>query len=47
MANGGNVDFNSNIFKKWYGSQMAWFNQAQGENKNNQSFDFFNNWMSN
>ena len=43
----GNVDFNSDIFKKWYDGQMSWFNQAQGENKNNQAFDFFNNWMSN
>lgn len=43
----GNVDFNSDIFKKWYDGQMAWFNQAQGENKNNQAFEFFNNWMSN
>ncbi|MCF8425365.1 MAG: hypothetical protein K9I36_01435 [Bacteroidia bacterium] len=43
--NGAPVDFNSDIFKKWYDSQMAWFNQAQGENKNVQSFEFFNNWM--
>ncbi|OYU95174.1 MAG: hypothetical protein CFE21_12780 [Bacteroidetes bacterium B1(2017)] len=47
MMNGGNVDFNSDFFKKWYDSQMNWFNQAQGENKNAQSFEFFNNWMSN
>lgn len=47
MMNGGNVDFNSDFFKKWYDSQMAWFNQAQGENKNNQSFEYINNWMSN
>ena len=45
IANGGNVDFNSDVFKKWYDSQMAWFNQAQGENKSNQAFEFFNNWM--
>ncbi|MDZ4667792.1 MAG: poly(R)-hydroxyalkanoic acid synthase subunit PhaE [bacterium] len=43
----GNVDFNSDFFKKWYDGQMAWFNQNQGENKNTQAFEFFNNWMSN
>lgn len=45
MFNGGNVDFNSDFFKKWYDSQMAWFNQNNGENKNAQAFEFFNNWM--
>ncbi len=45
MMGGAAVDFNSDFFKKWYDSQMAWFNQAQGDNKNNQSFEFFNNWM--
>lgn len=42
----GNVDFNSDFFKKWYDSQMAWFNQNQGENNSNKSLEFFNNWMS-
>lgn len=41
----GKVDFNSDFFKKWYDSQMDWFNQAQGENKNNQALSFFTNWM--
>ena len=45
IQNGGVVDFNSDVFKKWYESQMAWFNQNQGENKNTQAFEFFNNWM--
>ena len=44
MGNPANVDFNSDFFKKWYDSQMAWFNQHKGEN-NNQAFDFFQNWM--
>ncbi|MDP3928599.1 MAG: poly(R)-hydroxyalkanoic acid synthase subunit PhaE [Bacteroidota bacterium] len=41
----GKVDFNSDFFKKWYDSQMDWFNQTQGENKNNQALSFFTNWM--
>lgn len=45
MQNAGAIDFNSDVFKKWYESQMAWFNQNQGENKNTQAFEFFNNWM--
>ncbi|MFY8020642.1 MAG: poly(R)-hydroxyalkanoic acid synthase subunit PhaE [Bacteroidia bacterium] len=44
MGNPANVDFNSDFFKKWYDSQMAWFNQHKGEN-NNQAFEFFQNWM--
>ncbi len=45
LTNGGTVDFNSDVFKKWYDSQMAWFNQTQGDHKNSQAFEFFNNWM--
>ncbi len=44
MGNPANVDFNSDFFKKWYDSQMAWFNQHKGDN-NNQAFEFFQNWM--
>jgi polyhydroxyalkanoate synthase subunit PhaE len=44
MGNPANVDFNSDFFKKWYDSQMAWFNHHKGEN-NNQAFEFFQNWM--
>lgn len=46
MGNPANVDFNSDFFKKWYDSQMDWFNQHKGEN-NNQAFEFFQNWMNN
>lgn len=45
LTNGGNVDFNSDVFKKWYDSQMAWFNQAPGVHKDMHAFEFFNNWM--
>lgn len=45
MANGGQVDFNSDVFKKWYDSQMSWFNQNGVDHKNNQALEFFNNWM--
>lgn len=46
MFNTNSVDFNSDFFKKWYDSQMAWFNQVQGEKQNPHTMEFFNNWMS-
>lgn len=47
MFNNQNVNFDSETFKKWYDSQMAWFNQLNGENKGmNNGLEFFNNWMS-
>ena len=48
MSAGNNTNFDSEFFKKWYDSQMAWFNNANGENKNpGQAFEFFNTWMNN
>ncbi len=48
MFTGNNTNFDSETFKKWYDSQMAWFNNANGENKNPvQAFEFFNTWMNN
>lgn len=44
MLNANGVDFNSEFFKKWYDSQMSWFNKHQ-DGSNNQAFDFFRNWM--
>lgn len=49
MFNGGNVDFNSDIFKKWYESQMSWFNQGMPNmgNMNNDMgnvMNMFNSW---
>jgi BMFP domain-containing protein YqiC len=38
-------NMNSDFFKKWYDSQMAFFNN--GENKMNNPTEFYNNWMSN
>jgi len=38
----------SDIFKKWYDSQMAFFNQNKGDNKNaSNPMEFFNTWMNN
>lgn len=51
MLNGGNVDFNSDIFKKWYENQMSWFNQGMPNmgNMNNDMgnvMNMFNSWKS-
>ncbi len=37
----------SDFFKKWYDSQMAFFNQNNGENKTANPMEFFNTWMNN
>lgn len=39
-------NMNTEFFKKWYDSQMAFFNNA-GEQKMNNPMEFYNNWMSN
>jgi BMFP domain-containing protein YqiC len=36
-------NMNSDFFKKWYDSQMSFFNN--GENKMNNPMEMFNNWM--
>ncbi len=42
------TNFDSDFFKKWYDTQMDWFNKANTENKNpNEAFEFFNTWMNN
>jgi BMFP domain-containing protein YqiC len=38
-------NMNSDFFKKWYDSQMAFFNN--GENKVNNPMEFYNVWMNN
>lgn len=35
----------SDPFKKWYDSQMSFFNQNNNTKGNNEPMDFFNNWM--
>lgn len=42
---GNNLNLDSDFFKKWYDSQMSWFNQ-NGQADNN-TMNFFNNWMTN
>lgn len=42
---GNNLNLDSDVFKKWYDSQMSWFNQ-NGQADNN-TMNFFNNWMTN
>jgi hypothetical protein len=37
---------NSDFFKKWYDSQMSFFNN-NGENKMNNPMEFYNVWMNN
>ena len=38
----------SDIFKKWYDSQMAFFNQHKGDNNiGSNPMEFFNTWMNN
>lgn len=39
-------NMNSDFFKKWYDSQMAFFNN-NGENKMNNPMEMFNTWMTN
>lgn len=46
MAKSLNMDLNSDFFKKWYDSQMAFFNQNGAEN-NHTGMNFFNTWMEN
>lgn len=38
-------DLSSDFFKKWYDSQMAFFNQNTGESKSGNPMEFFNTWM--
>jgi len=44
FLNNNQVNLDSDFFKKWYDSQMSWFNQnSKGDNN---AMNFFNNWMS-
>jgi uncharacterized membrane-anchored protein YhcB (DUF1043 family) len=45
MAKSLNMDLNSDFFKKWYDSQMSFFNQNAGESNMNGGMNFFNTWM--
>lgn len=46
MASGTNMNMDSENFKKWYDSQMSWFNQINGEQNNmNNGMEFFTNYM--
>jgi hypothetical protein len=46
MANGTNINMDSENFKKWYDGQMNWFNQVSGENNNmHNGMEFFTNYM--
>jgi BMFP domain-containing protein YqiC len=40
-----NDTISSEFFKKWYDSQMAFFNQQNGENKMNNPMEFYSTWM--
>lgn len=40
-------NMNTEFFKKWYDSQMAFFNNANGENKMNNPMEFYNTWLNN
>lgn len=42
-----NTDLSSDFFKKWYDSQMSFFNQQTQTTHNNNPMDFFNTWMNN
>src|SRR6185436_2152433 len=42
-----NLDMNSDFFKKWYDSQMSFFNQNGNEAGTEQNLNFFNTWMNN
>lgn len=37
----------SDFFKKWYDSQMSFFNQGGEKTENNNPMNFFNTWMNN
>ena len=46
MGTGANVNMDSDYFKKWYDSQMAWFNKVNGESNNmHNGMEFFTNYM--
>lgn len=46
MAKSLNMDLNSDFFKKWYDSQMSFFNQNNGTDTHT-GMNFFNTWMEN
>ncbi len=46
MAKSLNMDLNSDFFKKWYDSQMSFFNQNNGTDAHT-GMNFFNTWMEN
>jgi hypothetical protein len=46
MAKTFNMDLNSDFFKKWYDSQMSFFNQHNNQS-NGIGMNFFNTWMEN
>lgn len=46
MAKTLNLDMNSDFFKKWYDSQMSFFNQNNTGNPA-ENMNFFNTWMTN
>lgn len=46
ISNGNNMNMDSEAFKKWYDSQMGWFNQVANEKNNmNKGMEFFTNYM--
>jgi polyhydroxyalkanoate synthase subunit PhaE len=46
ISNGNNLNMDSETFKKWYDSQMGWFNQVANEKNNmNKGMEFFTNYM--
>ncbi len=46
MGTASNINMDSDNFKKWYDSQMSWFNQVKGENGNmHNGMEFFTNFM--
>lgn len=42
-----NPTLDSDFFKKWYDSQMAFFNQNSDKKNENNPMEFFNTWMNN
>lgn len=47
MAKTFHLDVNSDFFKKWYDSQMSFFNQQNSGNQMENNMNFFNTWMNN
>lgn len=47
MAKTFHLDMNSDFFKKWYDSQMSFFNQTGTDSNMGNNMNFFNTWMNN